>query len=218
VAEVEEASNSKPNWVGKVIGNVLIESGPLIVPTGLLVLTILCIIFALPSSITGLFTKSTSLTPEQSSIGLSSPALSVSNGKTIFYLAQTDLNRTDIISVTSLMTATLYITKNITQDPGSDWSESWPTPSHGGDMLAYFGIDQNNKTAIFIHFSDGTWKNSERQNASSKLGSDYQVIVNHPPLWSPDDHWIAFLGQNLHTQEPVWELFVMPAATGETSD
>lgn len=138
---------------------------------------------------------------------------SVSISRTTVYLTQSYLNTTDIISYTSPLTATPAITKNITQS--TDWSESWPVFSNKGELLAYYGVNKDNRTALFIRFPDGTWKNSEVQNASSGLGADYQVELNHPPLWSPNDDWVAFLGRNLHTDESVSELFVMPSGLGE---
>jgi Tol biopolymer transport system component len=131
----------------------------------------------------------------------------------LYVLQTVDNGNNDIFLVTLSPTATASTT-NVTQSP--ELSEFWPVPSHSGDMLAYCTIDEHRQTALLVLFPDGKVKTTAIQSTNSELGTDYEVDLAQPPMWSTHDEWIAFLGRCAKCKGDIVELFVMPV-TGNGS-
>ncbi len=94
----------------------------------------------------------------------------------------------------------------------SHFSEWWPVPSPGGDLLAFFAVSSGGERSLRVMDAAGAVVDVTYNPADSGLGKTYQIDLTIPPQWSEDGVWIAFLGFREEGKETVTDIFVADVA------
>ena len=190
-----------------VLGQALLGSHSLVVPIGLLVLIALCAILWLSSpeaSPLALPTPTTTALPVAASLPL--PMLqhpdAVPNS---LYLIQIGVGKdTDVFHLTAASTPTLT---NLTKSAGV--SEFWPVPSPDGNQVAFYAVNGGVQISLRVLQVDGSVLDLTYRSSASGLNDEYEIDLLHPPTWSPNGGWLAFLARQITGKGHAVELFVV---------
>lgn len=94
---------------------------------------------------------------------------------------------------------------SVEQQISADGQLWWLVPS--SDRLQYAAYQVTNETSRLIVIKDGGQViDVTSSTGQSGLRDQYDIDLSRPPLWSDNDHWIAFLGKRRNGD--AYELFI----------
>ena len=94
--------------------------------------------------------------------------------------------------------------ENITNSPNI--IESWPVISSSGDQLAYYAISDSGTDLHVYTMNAKTVQSLTTNPRESSLHTEYVIVTDYPPVFSPNDKLIAFAAKSNSTESV--EIFV----------
>ncbi|MCL4299789.1 MAG: hypothetical protein KJ077_28905 [Anaerolineae bacterium] len=130
----------------------------------------------------------------------------IQNSSVLYYVERSPGLKTTDIFARPITTTTPITPQNLTLSP--NYSELQPVVAPDGEQLAFFSVSQTGDRSLRVlqpgHISiDVTY-----HSGASDLASDCQMVLDKPPLWSPDSQWLAFLVECGPETDQMTKLFV----------
>lgn len=144
-------------------------------------------------------TQTSAQPPIKSESSISSPRLlaltSQATTNTSFIVVKSGAAGRDDLWLHTAMTSTTVISSNLTRTPSI--TEVWPILSSDGHKIAYYAVSKASIDLYLLTLPDGNAFPLTEAADESGLHTKYAILPNRPPVFSPDNEWVAFLAQNV---------------------